>query len=116
MKPSRKKTSRAASRMRRREIAFFSSRRPALAGSDSDVVAPLVAVGLEELGLDVALAEARDDGDDAPELRAVARGVLERRRDRRARRDAAEDALLPRHAPRHLERLVVGHGDDAVEE
>src|SRR5206468_2457452 len=79
MKPSRKKISRAASRMRPRDWALLASRRSFVAAPDSpasapscrpfalsleDVVTPLVPVGIEQLGLDVALAEARDHDDD----------------------------------------------------
>src|SRR5262245_43698110 len=102
MKPSRKKIPRAASRIRLRDCAFLASRRSLAASAGSspisspraglsleDVVTPLVPVGIEQLGLDVALAEARDHDDDDLVALSLGGRVFECRHHRRARRDAA---------------------------
>src|SRR5262245_34717973 len=100
MKPSRKKIPRAASRMRTRDCAFLASRR-SFAGSGGspisarpalsleDVVTPLVPVGIEQLRLDVALAEARDHHDDDVVVPSLLRRVFERRHYRGTRGDTA---------------------------
>src|SRR5262245_5813247 len=99
MKPSRKKIPRAASRMRTRDRAFLAWRR-SFAGSGSpisarpalsleDVVTPLVPVGIEQLGLDVALAEVRDHDDDDFVVPSLGRRVIERPHHRGARGDPA---------------------------
>src|SRR5262245_35832290 len=95
MKPSRKKISRAASMMRMRDCAFLASRRSLASKRASsapdlsleDVVTPLVPVGIEQLGLDVALAEARDHHDDDLVVLPLRFGILDRRHHRGAGRD-----------------------------
>src|SRR5688572_31389147 len=103
MKPSRKKTSRAASRMRARWSALRSSR-----PCPSDFVTALVAIRREQVRVEVALAEARDDRHHELALVLRPAGVLHGRMDVRAGGDAAQDPLLLREPPRHRESLVVG--------
>src|SRR5215470_15949960 len=91
MKPSRKKISRAASRIRARWSALRSSR-----PCPSDFVTALVAVRREQIRVQVALAEARNDGDHELALVLRPARVLHRRVDVPARRDAAQDALFLR--------------------
>src|SRR5215468_1794092 len=86
------------------------------ASTRSDVVAALVAEGREEVRVQIALAEARDDHDHELPLVLRSLRVLDRGRHVRAGRDPAEDPLLGGQAARHLEGGVVVDQDDLVEQ
>merc|ERR1719399_1364056 len=78
--------------------------------------ARLVPEVLEEERREVALAEGRDDDDDA--LARVLGALADdlRREDGGARRDAAEDALLLGEAARHADRVLARDLHDLIDE
>src|SRR5699024_2854852 len=76
----------------------------------------LVAQVLVQDGGDVALAEVRDDDDDRLALGLRAGGDLQRGLQVRAGRNAAEDALLRGELTGHRDGVLVGDGDDLVED